>query len=287
MAGKKQTVVKDIIASRDTELVAKTMNEGSNLQNPFLNEPETEKAEAFASSVISDPNADIIKNSKMEDGGSIILKGHLIHLRNHYHIHSDVLMRVTLADETPDLPKDGYTHVFWEFFNYGLRLRASAFLNSVLSSIGRAPGQIGPIVWANLTAFQVGCLSVGMPPTFNLFNTMFNVIHQGMLSYFHIRSGVVNMLYSEKPGKANPNRWHKYWFLTKDAFSDDVPCQFSIDYTALNPEESEETSAQFDKLVAGFPKPLPLKTFCNPDVVIKAGLCQGVDNFKELNLGTD
>ncbi|GAA0143207.1 hypothetical protein LIER_03946 [Lithospermum erythrorhizon] len=78
------------------------------------------------------------------------------------------------------------------------------------------------------------------------------------------------MLYTEKPGKANPSRWHRYWFLVQEAFSNEVPCQFSVDYTALNPEDSEETTAQFNNLVGGFPHALPLRTFCDPDVVIKS-----------------
>ncbi|GAA0140989.1 hypothetical protein LIER_02233 [Lithospermum erythrorhizon] len=224
MAGKKQTIVKDVRSSHDAELVSKTMNEvrlarlvashggyylldgiipfsssstpsvyfsskqilifvdaddgddahGSNLQKSHFSELETEEVEAFASSVLSNPNADIIRDSKttkkrkfggvegarkvpkkskakIDNGGvegeeeepvaeprvkdsqtlegfrrkmaeSIILKGHLRHLRNHYHIHSDVLMRIPLANETPDLPEDSYTPIFWEFFNYSLRL---------------------------------------------------------------------------------------------------------------------------------------------------------------------
>ncbi|GAA0152476.1 hypothetical protein LIER_10949 [Lithospermum erythrorhizon] len=93
------------------------------------------------------------------------------------------------------------------------------------------------------------------------------------------------MLYSEKPGKASPTRWHKYWFMAKDAFSDDVPYTFSINYTTVEAEDSEVTKAEFQKLVDGFPKPLPLKTFCDPDVVVKAGLCKGPNNFPNMSLG--
>ncbi|GAA0155889.1 hypothetical protein LIER_13510 [Lithospermum erythrorhizon] len=64
---------------------------------------------------------------------------------------------------------------------------------------------MGPFAWATLTAFQVGCLSVGVTPNLILFSEMFNVLYQGVLSYFQIQSRVVNMLYFEKPGKANPN----------------------------------------------------------------------------------
>ncbi|GAA0184155.1 hypothetical protein LIER_42525 [Lithospermum erythrorhizon] len=52
------------------------------------------------------------------------------------------------------------------------------------------------------------------------------------------------MFYSEKPGKASPTRWHKYWFMAKDSFSDDVPHKFSINYTTLEIEDSEVTKAE-------------------------------------------
>ncbi|GAA0183166.1 hypothetical protein LIER_30630 [Lithospermum erythrorhizon] len=110
-------------------------------------------------------------------------------------------MRIPLAGETPDTPlEEAYTPVFLEFFNYGLRLRASPFVNSLISAIGRAFGQLGPFAWVVVTTFQVGCLSVGIMPSVNLFSKIFNVVHQGVLTYFHIRSGVKNMLYSQ-PGK--------------------------------------------------------------------------------------
>ncbi|GAA0158125.1 hypothetical protein LIER_15230 [Lithospermum erythrorhizon] len=163
-------------------------------------------------------------------------------------------------------------------FNYGLRLRASPFIDSLLSTIGRPLGELGPFSWVTLTAFQVGYLSVGVAPNLNLFSKIFNVIHQGVLSYFYTGSGVKNMLDTEKPGKANPTRWHRYWFLVKDAFSDDVPHHFSMDYTALNPEDFEETTIEFQKLVDGFARALPL---------IKASLCKGANNFPNMTLCND
>ncbi|GAA0147735.1 hypothetical protein LIER_07363 [Lithospermum erythrorhizon] len=94
-----------------------------------------------------------LEGFRKKTAGSVILKGHLCHFHNHYNIHKDVLMRAPLADETLNLPEDGYTPGFWEFFNYGLRLRASAFVNSVLFAIGHDPGQMGPFAWATLMAF--------------------------------------------------------------------------------------------------------------------------------------
>ncbi|GAA0159973.1 hypothetical protein LIER_16631 [Lithospermum erythrorhizon] len=140
----------------------------------------------------------------------MVAKAHLRHLREHYSISPKVQMRALLEGETV------YSPVFWEFFNYGLRLRASPFVNSLLSTIGRAPGQLGHFSWATVTAFQVGCLSFGVVPRLK------------------------NMLYSEKPRKVSPTRLHWYMFLVKDAFSDDVPRQFCMDYTTLEFEEFRE-----------------------------------------------
>ncbi|GAA0154370.1 hypothetical protein LIER_12368 [Lithospermum erythrorhizon] len=65
---------------------------------------------------------------------SMVAKGHLRHLREHYSISPKVRMRVPMEGETVDAPlEEGYTPVFWEFFNYGMRLRASPFF-PVISS---------------------------------------------------------------------------------------------------------------------------------------------------------
>ncbi|GAA0165451.1 hypothetical protein LIER_20852 [Lithospermum erythrorhizon] len=83
-------------------------------------------------------------------------------LREHYSISLKVHMWVPLEGETFNAPlEEGYTPVFWEFFNNGMRLRASSFVNSLFSAIGRAPDQLGPFAWATVTAFPVGCLSIG------------------------------------------------------------------------------------------------------------------------------
>ncbi|GAA0151848.1 hypothetical protein LIER_10476 [Lithospermum erythrorhizon] len=92
------------------------------------------------------------------------------------------------------------------------------------------------------------------------------------------------MLYSDKSGKVSPTRWHRYYFMVKDAFSDEVPHHVSMTYTTLEAKDSKVTMAEFQKLVDGFPRPLPLKIFCDPDVVIKVGLCKGPNNFPNMTL---
>ncbi|GAA0183888.1 hypothetical protein LIER_31225 [Lithospermum erythrorhizon] len=247
MASRKPYLVKDVVASADTALVEKTLNE----------------AESFASSVLSDPSADIGKISKTAKKRKAkgIERSKAVSKKTKAPIEDEGVE----GEEEEAVAKPGVKDSktlggrgggFCRKTAGSVILKALAFVNLVLTTIGRAPGQMGPFELATLTAFLVGCLSVG----------------------------VVNMPYSEKPGKVNPNRWHMYWFLTKDAFPDEVPSQFSMDYTALNPEASEETTAQLNKLVEGFPKPFPLKTFCDPNVIIKAGLCQGEDKFKGISL---
>ncbi|GAA0146723.1 hypothetical protein LIER_06610 [Lithospermum erythrorhizon] len=77
------------------------------------------------------------------------------HVRDHYSVHQKVLMRIPLLVETPNThQEEGYTPVFGEFFNFGLRLAASPFVDSLLSSIGCAAGQLGPFTCTTFTAFQ-------------------------------------------------------------------------------------------------------------------------------------
>ncbi|GAA0144358.1 hypothetical protein LIER_35915 [Lithospermum erythrorhizon] len=73
-----------------------------------------------------------------------------------------------------------------------------------------------------------------------------------------------NMLYHGLPGKASPTRWHKYWFLVKDAFLD---------------ERAEEARR-------GFSRDHRNGRLRDPDVLIKGGLSRGINNFPDIDLGT-
>ncbi|GAA0164271.1 hypothetical protein LIER_43675 [Lithospermum erythrorhizon] len=92
------------------------------------------------------------------------------------------------------------------------------------------------------------------------------------------------MLYHGKPGKASPNRWHKFWFLVKDAFSDEVRYYFCTVHTNLEYEESPELAEGLKKLEEGFPETLPMDVFCDLDFLIKVGLSKGVENFPDMDL---
>ncbi|GAA0154541.1 hypothetical protein LIER_12491 [Lithospermum erythrorhizon] len=165
---------------------------------------------------------------------SVVASGHPRHLRENYGIDTGVETKIPVADETIDAPlvnpvakggdpmKRGYIPICWEFLNYSLRLHVSTFVNSVLTAIDRASQSVGQFAWATLTAFQVGCLSIKVMPSLNLFSRIFNVTHTGVLLHFHTRSQARNMLYHGKSEKASTGRWHKFWFLAKDAFSDEV-----------------------------------------------------------------
>ncbi|GAA0176493.1 hypothetical protein LIER_29474 [Lithospermum erythrorhizon] len=75
---------------------------------------------------------------------SAIARGYLRHLREHYSISLEVQMRVPLEGETVDAPlEEGFTPIFWEFLNYGLRLRASPFVNSLLFCDRTCPRSAG------------------------------------------------------------------------------------------------------------------------------------------------
>ncbi|GAA0167520.1 hypothetical protein LIER_22438 [Lithospermum erythrorhizon] len=96
---------------------------------------------------------------------SVVDTGHLRHIRDHYRIEVVVKTRIPLARETIDNPlvnttanngdpmEKGYTPVCSEFMNYGLRLPASAFVNSILTAIDRAPEDIQRGVHGGVAAF--------------------------------------------------------------------------------------------------------------------------------------
>ncbi|GAA0156737.1 hypothetical protein LIER_38334 [Lithospermum erythrorhizon] len=225
-------------ASKAAEMV-EPAEEGEGGKVGPTNEPGVKDSQTF----------EVFRSRTMK---STILRPHFRFIRDRYSIDQSMSMGVPFDDETVDNPQEeGFTPIFWEFMNYGLRLRASPFVNSFLNAIRRAPGQLGPFAWAAVTAFQVGCLSVGVVPNVNLFARLFNVVHQDVLKFVHPRAGIKNMLYSEKPGKASPTRWHKYFFFATNAFSDDVPHEFCTDYTTLDFEESDALDSEFEKLVEG------------------------------------
>ncbi|GAA0138847.1 hypothetical protein LIER_00512 [Lithospermum erythrorhizon] len=80
------------------------------------------------------------------------------------------------------------TTLFWEFFNYGLRLSVLGFVDEVLMTLDHDAGQLMPFAWLVLTVFQVACPSVGVLPDLALFSVMYNVIHKGPLTYFQVAS---------------------------------------------------------------------------------------------------
>ncbi|GAA0152477.1 hypothetical protein LIER_10950 [Lithospermum erythrorhizon] len=78
-----------------------------------------EDAEVFAANVLTKPAAEVEGSSKESQtlegfcrnmAETIIAKGHLRHLRDHYSIHQKVLMRTPFEGETPNAPQgEGYT----------------------------------------------------------------------------------------------------------------------------------------------------------------------------------
>ncbi|GAA0158486.1 hypothetical protein LIER_15496 [Lithospermum erythrorhizon] len=107
----------------------------------------TEGVEGHDEAPIAEPglrDSQILEGFHNRTSVSVVAKIHLHHLCDYYSVHQKVLMRIPLPGETPDMPQEeGCTPVFWEFFNYGLRLTASPFVDSLISSIARAPSQLG------------------------------------------------------------------------------------------------------------------------------------------------
>ncbi|GAA0143206.1 hypothetical protein LIER_03945 [Lithospermum erythrorhizon] len=73
MAGEKQ-ILKDVWGSKYVNLIEQTLNEDSHPENPNVGEAKVEDGEAFASSVLSDPDVDIneaSKTNKKRKGGAV------------------------------------------------------------------------------------------------------------------------------------------------------------------------------------------------------------------------
>ncbi|GAA0169342.1 hypothetical protein LIER_40737 [Lithospermum erythrorhizon] len=105
---------------------------------------------------------------------------------------------------------------------YGLRLPVVGFVEEVLVTLYRAPGQLMTFAWLLLKVFQVACLVVGVSPNLALFCTIYNVIHKGPLYYFQVVFPQYNFLYTKKVDKVEFNRFFRLWFLAKGGFGDDV-----------------------------------------------------------------
>ncbi|GAA0165138.1 hypothetical protein LIER_20615 [Lithospermum erythrorhizon] len=67
------------------------------------------------------------------------------------------LPRIEEGSEDPDL-MFGYTTLYVKAFSFGRRLPFSRFVNDLLITLNRAPGQLLPIGgWLNITIFEVAC----------------------------------------------------------------------------------------------------------------------------------
>ncbi|GAA0140303.1 hypothetical protein LIER_35215 [Lithospermum erythrorhizon] len=156
------------------------------------------------------------------------------------------------------------TTLFWEFFNYGLRLPISGFVDEVLMTLDRTPSQLMPFTWFVLIVFQVDYLYVGVLPNLVLLSMMYNVIHKGPLSYFQVASSFYNFLYTKKVDKVEPSRWFKLWFLAQGGFGDKVQAHWYLSPSTLSTEDSAKTQTEVEKLL------------------IKARMTAGINNFPNM-----
>ncbi|GAA0140473.1 hypothetical protein LIER_01812 [Lithospermum erythrorhizon] len=142
----------------------------------------------------------ILEEVKTKTVPGLITDYQLRQISNHYCIPDIVKTRIPLEGEIVDTPStntdapqgpevlpDGTpapifkdTTLFWESFNYGLRLLVSGFVDEVLMSLDRAPGQLMPFDWLVMSIFQVACLSIGVLPIMAMFSVMYNIIHKAI-----------------------------------------------------------------------------------------------------------
>ncbi|GAA0172206.1 hypothetical protein LIER_26073 [Lithospermum erythrorhizon] len=66
-----------------------------------------------------------------------------------------------------------------------MRLPFSLFLNNLLTTINRAPGQLLPIGgWLNVTIFEVACRMCSIEPTISLSSALFSISHKSFQTKF-------------------------------------------------------------------------------------------------------
>ncbi|GAA0185078.1 hypothetical protein LIER_32366 [Lithospermum erythrorhizon] len=104
-----------------------------------------------------------------------------------------------------------------------MRLSFSSFVNNLLMSINRAPGQLAPISgWLNVTIFEVACHMCGVEPTVSLFSAIFTVSHTPFQTTFTTRRKR-QILVGPLPNKVPDGRHHKKWFFAQGGMVVGVP----------------------------------------------------------------
>ncbi|GAA0169023.1 hypothetical protein LIER_23593 [Lithospermum erythrorhizon] len=117
------------------------------------------------------------------------------------------------ANITPNTP--GYTIVYEESFSFGIRLPFSNFINNLLVTINRSPGQLSLIGgWLKVTMFEVACRIVGVEPRVSLFAALFSVTHDNFQTFFSAHHGR-NILVKKHPNKVYDKRLLTKWFFAR------------------------------------------------------------------------
>ncbi|GAA0155553.1 hypothetical protein LIER_13255 [Lithospermum erythrorhizon] len=120
----------------------------------------------------------------------------------------------------------GWTPLFLVAFSLGLRLPFSLFVNDLLEHMNRAPGQIHPIGWLNITIFQVACKKARVQATVPLFASLFTSKHKPYDTSLAAKGGgrlSKNFLAGLRPNKINSNRFDGQWFFVRGGMGPMVP----------------------------------------------------------------
>ncbi|GAA0187315.1 hypothetical protein LIER_34603 [Lithospermum erythrorhizon] len=114
-----------------------------------------------------------------------------------------------------------------------MRLPFIIFVNNLLEHLNRAPGQIHPIGWLNITIFQVAYKIARVQETISLFGSLFSAKHRPYDTSLGAKRGrrvSKNFLAISFPNKVHPKRFHGQWFFIRGGIGPRVP----IRWTAKN-----------------------------------------------------
>ncbi|GAA0176170.1 hypothetical protein LIER_29213 [Lithospermum erythrorhizon] len=104
-----------------------------------------------------------------------------------------------------------------------MRLPFFRFVNYLLTTLNRAPGQLLPIGgWLNITIFEVACRMGGVEPTVSLFSALFSVSHKSFETKFSA-CPKRNILAGTRPNRIKDTRLHKKWFYARGGMAEGAP----------------------------------------------------------------
>ncbi|GAA0149300.1 hypothetical protein LIER_08514 [Lithospermum erythrorhizon] len=119
-----------------------------------------------------------------------------------------------------------------EAFSFRIRLPFSMFVNDLLKHINRAPGQVHPIGWLNITIFQVASSIARIQAIVPLFASLYTTKHRPYdTSLAANRGGRLskNFLAGPRPNKDGSSRFNGKWFLIRGGIGPNESVQKAAD----------------------------------------------------------